>query len=196
MKRRKLLLTAGALGLPLLLPASAADAAADMRGRIDIDIRRSRGDDYQVFEARAAVLAGAPLQRVWQVLTGYDRLADFIPNMVSSRLVSRQGNECVVAQEGYGRFLFIRQPIRLVLRVQEQPFSSIVLTLLEGNMHAYRAAWQLTSVEKNLTQIIYTGTIAPEFYVPPLFGTSLMKSDLRDMIGAVVGEIEKPPQER
>jgi carbon monoxide dehydrogenase subunit G len=46
------------------------------------------------------VEAGAELEctiaRAWQVLTDYDRLARFIPNLQVSRIVSRQGDDIVV----------------------------------------------------------------------------------------------------
>ena len=187
----------GAIGFALLQaqamrPAFAAQDAPGKTGRIEIDVTNREGDNYQVFDVRAGALVGASVQRAWQVLTDYDRLAEFVPHMVFSRLISRDDHECIVEQEGYGQFLFIKRTVSLLMHVLESPYSNIALTLLKGNMHEYQAEWQLTAVETDLTQIVYTGTVAPAFYVPSLFGSALMKSDLRTMLAAVVREIEKP----
>ncbi|MDB5774833.1 MAG: polyketide cyclase [Herbaspirillum sp.] len=193
-ERRKLLVRIGAAGLHtwLTLPAAlAASNPSDPATPTEITVERSERDGYPVFDIHAGITVAAPPQRVWQVLTDYDRLAEFVPNLISSRLISRHGNECVVVQEGYGRFLFVKQKIDLLLQAQEVPQTSIALTLLRGNMHEYRAEWRLNRVEANATQLIYTGAIAPAFYVPALFGTALIKSDLRNMIAAVAREMEK-----
>jgi ribosome-associated toxin RatA of RatAB toxin-antitoxin module len=201
MNRRELLTKTGAAGMLTLLQLSALRpvlAAAETSGAsaaLQIEVKRRQGDGYPVFDLRAHASVHATAQRAWEVLTNYDRLAEFVPNLSSSRLISRADRECVVAQEGYGQFLFIKQPIHLLVHVHETPFSNIALTLLKGNMHEYQANWAITAAtaaDNHLTQIAYTGTIAPAFYIPSLFGAAMMKSDLRNMIATVVREIEKP----
>jgi ribosome-associated toxin RatA of RatAB toxin-antitoxin module len=201
MNRRELLTKTGAAGMLTLLqlsairPVLAAGETSGARATLEIEVKRRQGDGYPVFDLKARASVHATAQRAWEVLTDYDHLAEFVPNLVSSRLISRADRECVVAQEGYGQFLFIKQPIHLLVHVQETPFSNIALTLLKGNMHEYQANWAITSAtaaaDNQLVQIVYTGAIAPAFYIPSLFGAALMKSDLRNMIATVVREIEK-----
>ena len=48
----------------------------------------------------------------WAVLTDYDRLTSFIPNLISSRVVSREGLEVVLEQEGASALLGCALPPR------------------------------------------------------------------------------------
>jgi hypothetical protein len=207
MKRRELLIKTGTGLLALwqinaMRPAFAVapEESPNADGLLEIDVKRRAGHDYPIFDLQARASVRATIQRSWQVLTDYDREADFVPNLISSRLVARDDRTCVIEQEGYGQFLFIKQAIHLLVRAQETPFSNIAVTLVKGNMHEYHANWGLSTLpepadaapDNNQTQIIYTATIAPTFYIPSLFGAALMKRDLHNMIAAVVKEIEKP----
>jgi ribosome-associated toxin RatA of RatAB toxin-antitoxin module len=199
MRRRTLLIHAGAIALAvaaLPLPTALADdnapaPNANANAGLQVDVRRDKGTAYPIFTVKARIVTNAPLQRVWDVLTDYDRLAEFVPDLTSSRLVARDGDECIVAQEGFGQFLFIKQPIHLLVRVVETPPSTIQVTLVKGNMHEYSADWVLNAIDANTTQIDYDATLAPMFYVPSLFGTMLMKRDLRNMLAGIVREMEK-----
>lgn len=192
MRRRALMLSAAAVLAGMALPALGDADPSAASSTIELDVRRSKGADYPIFTVTAGMTVNAPMERAWQVLTDYDRLADVVPNLTSSRLIARDGRRCVVSQEGFGRFLFIKQAIHLLVRVEETPPSAIAVTLVKGNMHEYRADWALNAIDANTTRIDYSATIAPMFYVPSLFGAALMKSDLRAMLAAVAREMASP----
>ena len=162
----------------------------------DINVSMNRTKGYPLFEVTAKMTVNADLARSWKVLTDYNRLAEFVPNLSRSQLNSSEGNEHIVTQNGFAKFLFIRQHIDLVLRVTEQPMQAIDIRLVSGNMREYQARWELQAQQPEddgRTRISYAGIIAPDFYVPTLFGAALMKSDLRNMLNAVQAEIEKRP---
>jgi ribosome-associated toxin RatA of RatAB toxin-antitoxin module len=165
----------------------------------EINVTMSRSKGYPLFDVTAKMTVNAGVMRSWTVLTDYDGLAGFVPNLSRSQVTSRNGNERVVAQSGFAKFLFIRQPVDLILHVTEQPMQTIDIRLISGNMREYQARWELQALpprqapDGDRTQIAYAGLIAPDFYVPTLFGAALMKSDLRNMLNAVKAEIEKRP---
>lgn len=145
-------------------------------------------------EVRAKGFACATPQRAWQVLTDYERLAEFVPNLTSSTLISRNGREAVVEQYGSGGFLFITQEIHLVLRVREQPFSAIDITRIAGNMKRYDAQWILIPARENRcdgTRIAYSAILQPDFFLPPFVGPALVQADVEKMLQAVLAEIER-----
>lgn len=196
---RPSLLTALALLLPLWTGSAGVAAqntattvtAAAASDQPEVEVTMNRAKGYPLFEVSAHMVVEADLKRSWSVLTDYDRLAEFVPNLNSSQVQSRNGDERVVAQNGYAKFLFIRQPVNLVLQVNEHPQQNIDIRLISGNMREYQARWELQAAEDGRTRIAYAGLIAPDFYVPSLFGSALMKSDLRNMLRAVKAEIEK-----
>lgn len=185
-----------ALSGPACLDAGAQTTA----GESDISVVMNHAKGYPLFVVTAKMTANAGIARSWKVLTDYDRLAEFVPNLSSSQVLSSEGNERVVTQNGFARFLFIRQNIDLVLHVTEQPMEAIDIRLVSGNMREYQARWELQAMspmrqpgDDGRTRISYAGIIAPGFYVPTLFGATLMKSDLRNMLNAVKAEMEKRP---
>ncbi|MFJ9452416.1 SRPBCC family protein [Herbaspirillum sp. NPDC101397] len=177
------------------LDADAQTAA----GEPDISVVMTHAKGYPQFAVTAKMTTNADIARSWKVLTDYDRLAEFVPNLSHSQVTSREGNERVVIQNGFAQFLFLRQNIDLVLHVTEQAMDAIDIRLVSGNMREYQARWELQSLQaqqpgdEGRTRISYAGIIAPDFYVPTLFGATLMKRDLRNMLNAVKAEMEKRP---
>src|SRR4051812_1792339 len=69
-----------------------------------------RGDAVTVF---AEVQLDVDPSTAWDVLSDYDHLSQFIPDMSVSRVVSRTGDTALVEQKGDFGFLFFRQPVEL-----------------------------------------------------------------------------------
>ncbi|HTN65471.1 MAG TPA: SRPBCC family protein [Burkholderiaceae bacterium] len=151
-------------------------------------------DHADGIEVDAEGFACATPRRVWQVLTDYDRLAEFVPNLISSTVLSRHDHEVVVEQYGSGGFLFVRREIHMVLRVTEQPFSAIDVNRISGNMRRYTARWSLASARENHcdgTRIRYRASMQPDFFVPPIAGPAMAQADVDQMLKAVLAEIER-----
>ena len=53
----------------------------------------------------AQLLTPVSADQIWTVLTDYDQLSAFIPNLASSRLLRRDGNTVHLQQEGCQQFL-------------------------------------------------------------------------------------------
>lgn len=186
MKRQLSLLLSLCLGL------TPVQAAARENGSLEVTVTRMHQDGESWFEVRASAFAPASLQRTWQVLTDYERLPQFVPNLLSSKIVSRNGSEVTVAQKGYVRFLFIVQEIDLVVRVREHPLSALDISLVEGRMKQYASRWELSAAsheDVGGTRISYFGRLEPDFYVPPMVGSALLRHDVEGMLQAVIAEI-------
>ena len=74
---------------PGLVRAAAAEA---------IEIRIERQGEFITVNASALMQVDARI--AWEVLSDYDNLAQFIPDMKTSRVVSREGNRALVEQKG------------------------------------------------------------------------------------------------
>lgn len=177
------------------LPAWGAAPAAAQRGApaVAVQVERVAGDGggkvYRI--ASSGTVAAAPAT-VWRTLTDYDRLAEFVPDLDSARVVSRNGDKVVVEQLGKASFLFFSQPIGLVVQVHEQAPDRIDIGLVEGNMKVYRASWELTPLPGAAgTKVVYKAAIEPAFYVPAMVGTALVRKDIARMMGAVLSRMER-----
>lgn len=188
MKRWFLILTIASIPL-----AAATAQETGLPDNIEVVVQRVQLDGRTFYKVNAKAFARAAPQPVWKLLTGYDRLAEFVPNLESSKILSRNGNEATVEQRGRAGFLFISHAVHLVLRVVEQPISVIDITMLSGDMKHYASHWEIAAAEQggaSGTLINYLGELEPDFFVPALFGAALIRSDVRNMLTAVIREIE------
>jgi ribosome-associated toxin RatA of RatAB toxin-antitoxin module len=181
-----------ALSLPL---AHVSAQEEDAPGKLQTSVMRDHQDGH-VFHIQAEGITLAPPQRAWQVLTDYERLPAFVPNLRVSKILSHDGHETILEQESTAGFLFIRQSVHLVVRVVESPPSVIDVTLVSGDMKRYIGRWEVEPVGTNGsegTRIRYTGYLEPAFFVPPVVGPAVVRKDVKNMVRAVMAEIDAAP---
>ncbi len=164
--------------LALLTPAQAAEVAVNV----------SRNGD--AFHVEASAEFDGTVARTWQVLTDYGRLAEFVPDLQTSRVVSRDGNQAVVEQKGEARVLFFSYPIDVRLAITEYPHERVVSRAVSGNFREMHSAYSL-EVGQGRVVLRYTGRMVPDFYVPPLIGTLALTHNVETSFRALVDEIER-----
>lgn len=177
------------LGL-LIGGAGAPTGAADPAG-VTVSVRRVDFDARRAYEVNASGAVRAAPAAVWRILTAYERMAEFVPDLASCKVLSRKGNEVVVEQLGTARFLFMSRQIRLVVRATETPMSAIDIALLSGDMRYYASRWELQPLAATGgTRIVYRGTLAPDFYVPGMLGAHVIGGDIARMMQALLARID------
>lgn len=160
--------------------------------KLEVSVNRVDAEAQHMYEVDATATVAAPLPRVWRVLTSYERMSEFVPDLESCKVLSRNGNEVIIEQFGVARFLFMSRAIHLIVRATEQPMSSIDISLISGDMKHYESRWELIPVpETGGTKIVYSGRLVPNFYVPGILGANMIRSDIQHMMGAVVARIER-----
>ncbi|MGB5079621.1 MAG: SRPBCC family protein [Burkholderiales bacterium] len=155
-------------------------------GELRIEVAR----EGEFVSVRASAQVNADLPTAWEVLTDYDHLAEFIPDMRSSRVVRRDGGSVLVEQKGEFGFFFFRQAIDVVLSVSEQPPRRIVARTVEGNLKDMEASYELKASTNGL-RLDYTGRFVPDFFLPPLIGMPLVRRSLERRLQSMVNEIER-----
>ena len=161
-----------------LPPARAAEVA--------VHVTRS-GDALQV---DASAEFDGTIARTWQVLTDYGRLADFIPDVQTSRVILREGNQAQVEQKGRARFLFVSFPIDVQLAITEYPYERIDSRAVAGNFREMRSTYRLETGQGRVL-LRYSGLMVPGFYIPPLIGTLVLRHNVETTFRALVDEIER-----
>jgi ribosome-associated toxin RatA of RatAB toxin-antitoxin module len=158
--------------------------------KLDVSVRRVSVDALHMYEVEASGTVQAPLATVWRVLTTYDRMNEFVPDLASCRVLSRNGNEVIVEQFGTARFLFMAKSIHLIVRATETPMSSIDIALISGDMKHYESRWELVPQEAGGTRVLYSGKMSPNFYVPGMLGTQIIRGDIERMLSAVLARLD------
>lgn len=180
----------------LLLGIGCAALAWPKKGRpgriAQASVRRKRNQGCSVFEIQASGVVRATPQQTWAVLTDYGRLPEFVPGLQCSTLLSRCGDAVLLEQWGSIGFLFVRQSIHLIVRVTEHPFSGLDVALIRGDMQHYASHWELLPLDAGTaTRLAYRGSMEPNFYVPRLLGRMQVQAEVRNMLAAVVAEVER-----
>jgi carbon monoxide dehydrogenase subunit G len=179
----------GTLLVFLLLAGGAAPALAQ-----EVIVDASRDGEYVVIEASAELQADVRI--VWQTLSDYDRLAEFIPNLKSSRVVSRSAEGVVLEQQGEYSFLFFSRPVDVRLLVVESPPHRIVSRAIGGSFRDMSGVYELSPVPGGV-KLRYSGRILPNFDLPPVFGVIAARAaayrQFRGMVDEIVRRAAKAP---
>ncbi|KAL9268154.1 hypothetical protein AKJ16_DCAP16876 [Drosera capensis] len=107
---------------------------------------------------RAEIEVNADVESVWNVLTDYERLADFIPNLVcSGRIPCPHPGRIWLEQRGLQRALYWHIEARVVLDLKEFPTSpddrELHFFLVDGDFKKFEGKWSIKSdkrAESNL----------------------------------------------
>lgn len=165
----------------LLLLAGAAGAAG-------AKVTASTG--FSGIRVEAVQKVNADAQTVWQTLTDYNRLAAFIPDMVSSRVVSPPGAPKKVEQiADAGLFAFV-MPDHVVMLMEETPISHIRFRSVAGKVAAMSGEWRIQGDKAPVT-LIYRAHIIPTTPVPPLVTSYFIEDEVKNRFEALGREAER-----
>lgn len=164
-----------------LLPAGGARA-----DEVSVEATR-RGDALEVV---CKAMLDAPLDLIWQTLTDYGRLAEFIPGMRSSRVVGQRGATFIVEQSGVATFLFVSTPIEVTLASTEHPPYAIEVSMIKGNLKRLDGAYRIEPQGGRRMLLTWTGIVEAQSMVP-LLGEMVMRSNIEDQFRGMVREIER-----
>jgi len=181
-------LTAAALCCALLLAAAGAARAAE-----EVSVEATRRDDALELVCRA--MLDAPLELIWQTLTDYDRLAEFIPGMRRSRLLERRGAVAVIEQSGDAGFLFFSFPLDVTLASTERPPHTLEVKLLKGDLKRLDGAYRIEPQADGRILLTWSG-IVEALSMPPLLGELVMRANIADQFRGMVREIERRAAQR
>jgi len=151
--------------------------------------------EQDVLYVNAWVLASAPAMACYEVLTDFEHLPEFVPGMRSSRVVSQPGEMLRVEQIGITGPALFGLTVRTTLGLSLAPPGAgregrIDFSSLGGNLRQMHGAWQVRD-DKSGCRIDYRATIEPDFSVPPLIGTLVMRLQIEGQLDAIAREIAK-----
>ena len=130
----------------------------------------------------------APASVVWEVLTDYDHMAQFISNLEYSGIENRVDNVLRVRQKGKAS----RGPLTLtfdnVREIELVPYREIRSRLISGDL---KASDFITRIVESAGQvhIVNNGRYTPNIWVPPLVGPALIEAETRKQFGQIRTEI-------
>ena len=117
----------------------------------------------------ASVAVPRSLEQVWTVLTDYESLSDFVPNLTSSRLLSRPDGGIRLEQIGAQCFLNFKFCARVILDMTEVFPREIGFSMVEGDFKKFLGRWLLQPAvinEQAATVLCYELIVQPPLAMP------------------------------
>ncbi|CAN6866110.1 unnamed protein product, partial [Brassica oleracea] len=167
------------------------DERGERKVRCEVDViswreRRIRGE----------IWVDSDSQSVWDVLTDYERLADFIPNLVSSgRIPCPHPGRIWLEQRGLQRALYWHIEARVVLDLHECPDSpngrELHFSMVDGDFKKFEGKWSVKSGIRSVRAVLsYEVNVIPRFNFPAIFLERIIRSDLPVNLRAVARQAE------
>lgn len=168
----------------LLVTTAAVPAASTQPVPMPVTVRTERG----VYHVAASFTIRQPISVAHAVLTDYEQIPRFMPDVRSSRVLERGVDRAVVEQEAVARVLFFSKQVRLVLEVEEAPERIHFRDRSGHSFVRYEGTWTLRE-EDGHAVIGYQLLAEPGFDVPEFLLTRLLKRDAARMVARLQAEI-------
>jgi ribosome-associated toxin RatA of RatAB toxin-antitoxin module len=162
--------------------AATADAVQDQETEIQI----KKSGETLIVDVNLSVPASP--HETWDVLTDYDHMAQFLPNLQFSKIIEAAGNKILVSQKGqvtYGPLSFSFDSVREVVLT---PYSEIRSQVISGSIKQASGTTRLLP-DGEETRIVHHSESVPGIWVPPLIGKKIIASEIRQQYGEMRKEI-------
>lgn len=170
-------------GVVLALCAAAPATAA---GGSDLDVRVQRvGEEIR---AQVTMFVRAPLQRVWDVITDFERAPEFTRDLQVSKIVSRSGDTLRLQQKSQVRFGPFTIPLETVRDIRLVAPLRTESRLVSGSMKTYEATTELVP-EAGGTRILVRSHAVPGSALAAFAGESIVKRETEDHFKQLRAEI-------
>jgi ribosome-associated toxin RatA of RatAB toxin-antitoxin module len=163
-----------------------AAATAFAGDGVDVSVQEEKG----TYHVAAAFEVQQSHATAHAVLTDYEQVPRFMPDVRTSIVRERTPERILLEQEAVAKLMFFSKRVQLLLEVQETT-DTITFKDTSGKSFArYEGRWMLTAREDR-TEIRYALTARPTFSVPKFILTKLLKRDAGRMIEGIRAEIAK-----
>jgi ribosome-associated toxin RatA of RatAB toxin-antitoxin module len=175
-------------GRQLLVTALALSVAGTVLAAGSPEPQVSVKEEAGLYKVTATIVVPQPAALAFSVLTDYERIPRFMPDLQASRVLERSDKLTVVEQEAVARFLMFSKRIHLVLEVQEEQATIRFRDRCGQSFARYEGSWTIADAG-GLTTITYALSAKPAFDVPGFMLGRLLKRDAGRMIEGLTAEI-------
>jgi ribosome-associated toxin RatA of RatAB toxin-antitoxin module len=176
-------LVAAAASMCVALPGARVAATADPAPSPEVRVHEDRGT-YSV-TARFEVPQSSEV--VLAVLSDYEQIPRFMPDVRTSTIIERTPGRLVVEQEAVSKFMMFSRQVHLVLEITEGANMLRFIDRCGRSFKSYAGEWR-TESKGSGTVVTYELTAHPGFDVPEFILKRLLKRDSSVMINRLRAE--------
>lgn len=130
--------------------------------------------------ATRSIVINAPMEKVFDVVSAYERYPEFLPEVKEVRVSNRKEAECDVHYK-----VDVMKTIRYTVHIKEERPSRVSWSFVEGEfMRDNKGGWVLESAGEGKTQATYNVEMALGPLVPKAIVNALVETSLPRMLEA------------
>jgi ribosome-associated toxin RatA of RatAB toxin-antitoxin module len=96
------------------------------------------------------IIIDAPLERIWSVLTDYEKFPKFIPTVTAIKVLEAKGNQKVYEQINVVQVLFFSQKSKIVIAATTSYPTAVSFEMRDADsLKSLRGTWQITEIAPN-----------------------------------------------
>lgn len=138
---------------------------------------------------RAGVAVDAPPREVWAVMVDCPRAPEFVPGLLSCRVLESEGETALVEHRARP-FRFLPE-MTYVFREHREPFRSLRFRRVSGSLKAMEGRWDLQRRGAGGTLVWYTVSLDPGFLVPDWLVRRALGRELPELLAALKRRVEE-----
>ncbi|MGJ3246160.1 MAG: SRPBCC family protein [Elainellaceae cyanobacterium] len=152
---------------PATEPATEIEAGLDPALLQEVDVRTEQAGGRQR-KISAQIQIPHSVEQIWQILTDYETLADFIPNLAKSQRIEHPSGGIRLEQVGSQCLLNFHFCARVVLDMVETFPNLIEFRMVEGDFKTFEGQWRLQPAidSCDTTDLTYTVVVCPPRLMP------------------------------
>ena len=162
-------------------------------------VDHSKKNDFRTIEQTMEKLSGgtrrlvaqlttsASFDSLWNVLTDYDRLNLFIPNLLSSKKIYQKNNNVHLKQVGAQDFLGMKFSAEVTIDLLEDKKHGLLkFNLIKGDFRKFEGSWKIQNIkDTSNNSLIYDLTVQGFQWMPIGMIEKRLKKDLSENLIAV-----------
>jgi hypothetical protein len=164
----------------------ATGSLADSLDGRDIEVQVNTAGENIIIDLNFAVLATR--QEVWDVLTDFDGMADFVSNLKESKVISVSEDKFTIFQRGAATYGPVSFPFESTREVRLFPYHKIRTQLISGNMRKLEGITYLVD-EGGKTRVIHRTDAIPKGWIPEAVGKVFIENEMREQFNEMRNEI-------
>ena len=159
----------------------------------------SKKDDFRTIEQTMEKFAGgtrrlaaqlttsASFDSLWNVLTDYDRLNLYIPNLLSSKKIYQNKNNIRLKQVGAQDFLGMKFSAEVTIDLfEDKELGLLKFNLIKGDFRKFEGSWKIQTIkDTSKNSLIYDLTVQGCQWMPIGMIEKRLKKDLSENLIAV-----------
>ena len=142
----------------------------------------------EIFTIDAVIVVPVALRDAWEVLTDFDGMTSFVPNLTLSRVVSRAGDNLRVEQRGRLKWGLVDEPYEATRDVQLTPTETIRSSSVEGARPPEQGLTRLKEVPSG-TEMWHHSDLAMVSWMPDAVSQRFLERVMNARYEAIAAEM-------